>query len=559
MAISPDGHHIVFGAIRNGTYQLHLRTLDEAEAKPMPGTEGFSYATAPFFSPDGKWVGYNSDGKLKKIPLEGGPAIDLVEIESHAYPGVTWGPNDTIVFGRMEGGLMQVSAAGEGTPEPLTTLDVDRGELSHRLPSFLPDGKGVLFTIRRNSRWDEAEIAVLSLATGRYEVLAENGADPRYVSTGHLVYAQLGTLMAAPFDLERQEVTGPSVPVLSNIRQAVNTRIFDTGYTQYSVSESGSLVYISGGIFPDGKRTPVWVDRRGVEEPVPIPPRAYGQPRLSPDGRRLAFNTWGMVAVPLREPEVDRDVWVHDIERGGLTRLTFEGSNGRPVWTPDGTQVVFGSDRGGGPMNLYVKSAGGTGQARRLMTSPQNQVAGDFSPDGRELVFLQGGDMWVLRFDGDHEPRPLLETPFGEGRPAFSPDGRWLAYTSDEYDHRNAVYVIPYPDAGKRYQISNGIGREPVWSGNGRELYYHRPKEWTSENELQEVFAVDIQTEPEFRAGLPRKLFEGRYPGGSWDVTSDGQHFVMMRKDESPMVEATEFHLILNWFEELKRLVPTGN
>ena len=276
----------------------------------------------------------------------------------------------------------------------------------------------------------------------------------------------------------------------------------------------------------------------------------------------MAIRTLGTVEVPFATPEVDRDVWVHDIERGGMTRLTFEGSNGTPAWTPDGTQVVFGSDRGGGSPNLYLKSADGSGQARRLMTSPQLQVAGGFSPDGQELAFLQGGDIWVLPLEGDHEPRPLLETRFGEKFPAFSPDGRWLAYISDE-SGGNEVYVIPYPDAGKRYQISSGGGGGPVWSANGRELYYHRPKERTRGNELLLVFAVDIQTEPEFRPGIPRELFEGRYtattPVRNWDVTSDGQRFVMMREDERPTVEATEMNLILNWAEELKRLVPTGN
>jgi serine/threonine-protein kinase len=332
MAFSPDGRHIAFGTPRSGTHQIHLRALDEAEAKAVPGTEGVSFSTAPFFSPDGKWIGFSSDGKLKKVPVEGGPAIDLVE-DSAPYPGVTWGPNNRIVFGQMgKNGLMQISADG-GTAMPLTTIDATQGESDHRLPSFLPDGKGVLFAIRRSYLWDETQIAVFSFATGRHRILIENGADPRYVSTGHLVYARMGTLMAVPFDLERQEVTGPSVPVLGNIWQAVNVGnwVFDSGYAQFSISETGSLVYIPGGIYPEPESNSlVWVDRQGVEEPLPLPPRAYGNPRLSPDGQKLAVRTMGTVQSPLGVPQADQDVWVYDLVRGSLSRLTFEGWNGSP-------------------------------------------------------------------------------------------------------------------------------------------------------------------------------------------------------------------------------------
>jgi len=250
---------------------------------------------------------------------------------------------------------------------------------------------------------------------------------------------------------------------------------------------------------------------------------------------------------------------VYDLVRGSLSRLTFEGWNGSPLWTPDGTRVVFNSDREGGLANLYWKSADGSGVVERLLPNPEGQMVGSFSPDGKVLAFVPlRQDIWALDIDSDKPPWPLVQTRFDEYTQAFSPDGRWLAYGSNESGRRE-VYVVPYPGLDGRYQISTQGGAGPTWAGNGRELFYHR-----LENGSLKMMAVDIATEPEFRAGLPQQAFEGPYVAGapvrSYDVPPDGQRFLMVRKGNPRELEpVTEMHLILNWTEELKRLVPTGN
>jgi Tol biopolymer transport system component len=317
-----------------------------------------------------------------------------------------------------------------------------------------------------------------------------------------------------------------------------------SGAAQYSISASGSLVYVSGGNQADQRRL-VWVDRNGTEQPLAAPVRPYMYPRLSPDGRR--------VAVGITEHETQ--VWLYDLSRETLTRLTFERNlNYNAVWSPDGKRIAFQSSKEG-PPNLFWQLADGSGGLERLMTTSEYpQVPMSWSPDGQLLAFIElnpttGRDIWVLRLT-DLKTQPFLRTPFDESVPRFSPDGRWLAYISNE-SGRHEIYVQPYPGPGGKWQISTEGGTEPAWNPNGRELFYRSGAK---------MMAVDIVTQPGLAAGKPRVLFEGKYepsPATSpnYDVSPDGQRFLMLKRSEQQEA-ATQINIVLNWFEELKRREP---
>ncbi len=534
-ALSPDGTYLAYVAVQDGTQQLYLRAMDSLEAKPIPGTEG---AVNPFFSPDGQWLGFFAGQKMKKVSVSGGAALTLGDA---VFPfGASWNSHGMIAFApSVSSSLLQVSETG-GTPQPLTRLE--KGEISQRSPEFLPGGKAVLFTAApTNASWVSAHIGVQSVGTGERKNLIQEGTQPHYASSGHLVYAQGGSLMAVLFDPQQLAVIGTAVPVLEGVLQSPSS-----GAAQYSLSATGSLVYVAGGVQADQRRL-VWVTRNGVEQPVAAPARAYVFPRLSPDGRR--------VSVGITEQETQ--VWLYDLSRETLTRFTFEGHvNLNGVWTPDGKRIAFQSNREG-PLNLFWQLADGSGGLERLITSEYNNFPMSWSPDGQLLAFVEvtpttGYDIWVLRL-GDRKAQPFLRTPFNESVPRFSPDGRWLAYISNE-SGRWEIYVQSYPGPGGKWQISTEGGTEPVWNRNGRELFYRSG---------DKMMAVDIDAQPGFTAGKPRVLFEGRYeppPGTSpnYDVSPDGQRFLMVKPSEAGETAPTQINVVLNWFEELKRRVPTG-
>ena len=574
IALSADGRSVVFSAVRGDRQQLYLRRLDELEATPIPGTED---AVAPFLSPDGAWVGFWSGDALRKVGLPGGgPATTICETPVGPY-GASWGSNDTIVFAGASGGLWRVSAAG-GTPEPLTALDAARGDVSHRLPQLLPGNQAVLFTIQRTLFGNDTSVAVQSLATGARKIVIDDGADARYVRTGHLIYVRRGTLMAVPFDLDRLAVAGGSVALVGDLMQAVNgaVSVLNSGAGQFSVSASGSLAYVPGGIVPDVERTLTWVDRTGVGQPLTTPPRFYVTLRLSPDGQR--------VAVAVNSPR-DQNIWIDDIQRGMQTRLTSNGVNSWPAWTPDGTHIAFASAVSGNS-NLFWTAADGSGKPEQLTMSEHSQFAGSWTPDGQTLAFIgfspaTGFDVWVVSLSGDRQPRPILQTRYNEYYPAFSPDGRWLAYVSNESD-RTEVYVQPYPGPGGRQQVSTGGAVAPAWSGDGRELFYLAPRVLASVAQQEgtralttqlptqavpsgiaeiRMMAVAVTAGSTFSAGTPRVLFEGRYvinsPTRGYDVTRDGRRFLMIQEKERPPIKVSQIILVQNWFDELKRRVPT--
>jgi serine/threonine-protein kinase len=547
MAVSPDGRTLVFSAGDDTGSRLYLRALNETQGTPIAGTED---GVGPFFSPDGEWIGFWADGNLKKVHIDGGFPVPVCDV-SRAPHGVSWGPDDSIVFGQRRGGILRVSADG-GAPEEITVLA--EGELSHRHPQILANGNSVLFTVRGRSSgaWDETTIVAQSLKTGERKILVENGADPRYASTGHLVFTRLGALMAAPFDPKRLEVTGGAVVVLESVRQGVNAgnNSFDTFIGQFDFSTSGTLVHVPGGVWSDPQRSLVWVDRDGQEEPLSAPPGPFYFPHLSPDGTRVAIYRSGFEG---------GDIWLYDISRGTMTRLTFdESTECWPRWTPDGARITFSSDRPGGS-GIYWIPADGSGAAERISTEDKT-IPASWSPDGRVLAFVHftgtgRKEIWMLPPGG--EPQPFSESPFSERYPAFSPDGRWLAYVSAP-SGRSEIYVTPYPGPGPRVQISTDGGFSPAWAPNGRELFFVVSRE---NGRTTSMWAVDITTEPSFSAGKPRKLFRGDYRGTSpvrnYDVAPDGQTFLMIKGDFELEEPVTLLHVTLNWFEELKRLAPT--
>jgi serine/threonine-protein kinase len=535
VALSPDGTHLAYVAIQGGTQQIYLRAMDSLAATPIPGTEG---AVNPFFSPDGQWLGFFAGGKLKKVSASGGTALSFNDT---AFPvGASWNSQGMIAFAPSPVSvLQQVSEAG-GTPQPLTRLA--KGEVSHRWPEFLPGGKAVLFGAGTNyANWSNARVVVQKVETGERRDLIQAGTHPRYAPSGHLVYMQAGSLMAVPFDLERLEVTGTAVPVVQGVLQST-----PNWAAQYSFSATGSLVYVPGGLQAAQCRL-VWVNRNGAEQSLASPARAYRYPRLSPEGRRLA--------VGITEPEPQ--VWLYDVSRETLTRLTFEGNaNLNPIWTPDGKRIVFQSNRAG-PPNVFWQLADGSGGLERLITSEYAQAANSWSPDEQFLAFIEitpttGYDIWVLRLN-DRKAQPFLRTPFTESAPRFSPDGRWLAYVSDE-SGRFEVYLQPYPGPGGKWLISTEGGTEPVWNPNGRELFYRIG---------DKMMAVEITMQPGFSAGKPKVLFEGKYlptpiTFSNYDVSPDGRHFLMLKPSDQEAAASTQINVVLNWFEELKRRVPTG-
>jgi len=517
LALSPDGTNLVYVADLGGKTQLYRRPMDQFEAMPIPGTEG---AYHPFFSPDGQWIGFFSGNTLKKVSISVGAPVSLCEVTSPF--GASWGPDDRILFSQRDGRTFSWIAASGGTPQVLT-------EKNSSFPEILPGGKAVLVSASPG-----IDISIILLETGEKKTLLDRGYNPKYISTGHLIYAQGGRLEAVPFDLDNLKVTGSPVPVLDNIRMEANW-----GATQYAISNDGTLVYLSGGY--QGKSTLIWLDRKGHAEQLHFPAETHGTFQLSPDGKRLVIQAENM----------KWDVWIFDLLRGSRSKLTIEGNNRRPVWTPDGRWVTFGSDRTGA-YNIFMQSADGSGEIKQLTKGKAYHLPYSWSPDGKLLAFAANEDdeIYLLQINGESKQHPFAATRFNEGVPAFSPDGRLIAYGSNEHG-QDDVYVQPYPQTGEKWRISTEGGEEPVWSRSSHELFYRNGRKW---------MAVSYSMNPKFSAELPRVLFEGDYVnvfGRSYDVSPDGRRFLLLKSSEEPSRQ-TQLNVVTNWFEELKRKAPRG-
>ena len=528
LAITPDGTRVVYvGA--NGS-QLLVRELEQLEPTILVNS---GTPNSPFVSPDGQWVGFfDGTETLKKVAINGGAPITLHSGGLGGPRGATWAADDTIVLAAntLPAGLLRISASGS---KPIVLTTPATNERDHHWPEFLPGRQAVLFTIVPMGSIENALIAVLDLRTGTQKIVVRGGSHAHFVSSGHLVYSTGGALSAVAFDLERLEVVGAPVLVVPEVMTAAS------GAANFDVAANGTLAYAAGGN-PGTSRTLVWVDRQGRTTSIDAPPRGYSFIQLSPDGQRIALDV----------RDHDRDIYLWNVGTEALTRFTFgAGQEQLPTWTPDGRRLIFNA---GGL--LYGQAVDGSGRPERL---GEGQLASSVSPDGKRLVFAEGGDVKELALDGSGRIRPLLQTPAGERNAVISPNGRWLAYESNE-SGREEVHVRPFPDVeGGRWQVSTAGGARPVWARNGTELFYLAPG--------GALMRVTVDSGTTWSAGVSIKLFDWPYystaaaNGRTYDVSADGQRFLMIRRgDGSDDSASPPIVIVQYWTEELKRLVPVN-
>jgi eukaryotic-like serine/threonine-protein kinase len=547
-AWTPDGQALVFVGRRGGVQQLYVRRLDAAEAWPLARTED---AQVPAVSPDGQWVAFWAGGVLKKVRLAGGPVMDLASGVASPPRGLVWGSAGSLFCGR---DLRIWTMPPEGAPAAVTTPG--ESEVSHGLPWPLPGERVLLYTVRKRWwSWGDEAIVAQTLATGVRKTVLTDAADARYVPTGHLVFLRRGVLYAVGFDAERQQVVGKEVPVLDTVAQALTGGIDGdvTGAGQYAVSPLGTLAWVPSSVLPYPDKTLVTLDRHGQVEPLSLPAKSYGSPvRLSPDGRRLAAVVMSLTGV---------EVWVYDLSRGTPTVLGRGGEAFWPVWTPDGSRLVFRWLADGRP-SLAVQLADGTGPPQRLIV---DGTPSSFTPGGRQLAVARAsGDLRigiVTLEPGPARVQPLTDTPNTEYWPEVSPDGRWLAYGSN-VSRRGEVYVRPYPGPGAAQEVSLDGGDSPAWHQNGHELFFVTLPDPAGKRRMMAVAFTPgnpptIGRPTELFSFDPRELAIACTPVRCYDVAPNGLRFYGVQHAAPPAPPVvTHINLITNWFEELKAKVP---
>jgi Tol biopolymer transport system component len=528
-SISPDGRTLAFVAVDSGgTALVWARPLESLTARPLPGTEN---GDLPFWSPDSRFVGFFADGKLKKVPVQGGAPEVLCDANNGR--GGTWNASGVIVFCPAgEGPLYQVSASG-GDPRPVTSLDSTRHETGHRFPCFLPDGRHFLFSVLPG-RQGKLDIDVGSLdSPKRAHVLAATSGAV-YAPPGDLIFERNLALAAQRFDARRLRLVGDPLS-LGDVPAASNY----TGARLASASATGTLAFLSGQIL---NTTPVWVDRSGrTQGTVHVPAGRYTGASLSPDGRR---------ALLVRENgPTESDLWMVELDRGVMTRFTYGPSqNTAAVWSPDASRIAFESDRDG-PFDFFVKPASGaTAEEPLLQSSAFFKHLGDWSRDGKIIVYQQldartGWDLWILPLEGDRTPRPYLRTPFNERFGSLSPDGKWMAYSSDE-SGRSEVYVQSFPAPGNKVQISTGGGFAGAWRSDGREILFAGP-------DGQTTMSADVTTAPEFRASAPRAINKLPSNLAGLAITPDFQRLLLLLPSGDAVPASVT--IVLDWNAALRR------
>jgi len=553
LALSSDGTRLAVtyrGA--DGKVRLVTRLLQHSSITPLSNTED---ASSPFFSADGQWIGFFANGQLKKISVEGGAAVTICETPN--LRGASWGDDGNIVLAAGPTVSLSRVSSDAGKLEPVTKLSGN--ERSHRWPQVLPGSQHVLFTVASVAgNYDDANVEVVSLKTGERKILQRGGFSGRYLNSGHLIYLHQSTLFAAPFDLKRLAMTGAPTPILEDATS--NT----TAGGDFAFSDSGLFVYLSGRGASAAGWPFAWLDSAGKRQMLQAQIGRYFTPRISPDGKRVAFT----IGAPTQE-----DIWVKDLGRDTPSRLTFLGGSNRfPVWTPDGRNIVFDSRDPKNPGIYWIRSDG-SGEAERLTDGKSIDLPFSFSPDAKRLAFGRVAangllDVWTVPVEGDAaHPRLgqaelFVGTPFDDADPAFSPDGHWLAYASNE-SGTFEVYVRPFPGPGGKWQISTGGGRFPVWSRAGHELLFEKPGGGG-------ILAVSYTTSQSpqgytFAASTPRMwsalllLGSGNYP--NYDLAPDGKRIgvLLPPEDADSQKPATHLTFLLNFFDELRRKAPGKN
>ncbi|HEY4979207.1 MAG TPA: protein kinase, partial [Candidatus Acidoferrum sp.] len=552
--ISPDGSRIAYVTDEPGSTvgQLYVRELDQPTPVVLATLENVGGAAAPFFSPDGQWIGFFGEGKLKKVSVRGGAPIALATVSG--YRGGAWGEDDTIIFPtKFTSPLYRMPAAG-GTPQEVTHLSAARAETTHRWPQILPGGKSVLFTASSNNNFfGQATVQAASLSTGEAKVIVENASFGRYLPGGYLAYCSQGTLFVVPFDAKSLQLTGTAVPVLQGIDFDISN-----GGVLFSSTDNGMAIYMAGSASKQNLNL-VMLNRKGEAQVLLKSEPDATSPRLSPDGKKVAF-----------EKGVG-GIWIHDTVRGTTTPLALKsGSANFPIWTPDGEYLTYSytaASRMGVGEHIYRRRADGVGEEEQLTpeASPSSYPS-SWSPDGKTLAFLRLSqvdgaccDAWTMHFAEDGKPQePQLVADVSRGKssslaePMFSPDGHWIAYSSADSGPPQ-VYVVPFPQSGGKWQISTDGGAEPRWSKTGHELFYSKG---------QQIFTVSYLVDKNsFVASKPQPLFDGiamRFPYTAFDVSADGQHFVAFQFEGGKKIERTEPTVVVNWLDEVRRQVAAG-
>jgi serine/threonine-protein kinase len=530
MAISPDGKHIAFVGRQSGVKQVYVRSLEEWDARPILGTDG---ARMVFFSADSQWVGYATATRLWKVARGGGQAIPICEVDG--ANSAFWAEDDTIYFASFQHhALARVNASG-GVPQPASRREGQR-EWIHDDPEVVPGGKALLFGTG-DGGGGPGNIIIQSLVRGERKTLLQGARFPRYAASGHLIYESGQTTMARAFDKDALTFTGPPVPI-----EGVGLARF---------SPQGTLVSVPS--VPESPVTLVWVDRKGTETPVIETKRSYLGPRVSPDGSRLAFWILG----------TESHVWILDLRRGMMDQFTTIGRDWWCSWSPDGSRIAFislRSEKSAEAANLYCRTIDGSSPEEQLTQGPFLDQPTAWTRDGKSVIFQRsfdpqtGWDVMLASLGSNRVVRPLLNSPANELRGELSPDNRWLAYISTE-GGTPGIYVRPFLGPDRKWRISpTGVyANDPLWSPDGEELFYR-------DLDAGNVMSVKVETEKGFAASPPTVLFEDRYAGSppygrNYDIAPDGQRFVMVKSVDPP---PRRIVVVLNWFEELKRLAGPG-
>jgi len=533
LALSPDGRYLAFLANFEGKDLLWVRSLDSTSAQALAGTEGASTST-PFWSPDSKFIGFFAGGKLKKISVSGGPPQTICDAAEGR--GGAWNRDGIIIFTPgATGALYQVPATG-GEPAPVSVLDQSRSEISHRWPQFLPDGRHFIYLARSN-RPDLRGIYVGSLDSKETKQLMATMSSGVYAPPGLLLFSRNEALFAQSFDTDKLQLKGEPFPVAEQV--AYNAGL---GKSAFSVSENGILAY-RGGSYQIGHL--LWIDRSGKQIGQLGAADLYFTLGLSPDEKRVAVDR-------VDADTGATDLWLFDLARGIPSRFTTDPApDWYPLWSPDGSQIVFTSNREANRGNLYQKFTNGLGTEEELLRSDERKVPDDWSSDGKFIVYESLNpktkiDLWLLPMTGDRKPVPFLQTEFNEQQAQFSPNGKWIAYTSDE-SGAPEVYVQTFPASGGKFRISTGGGCQPQWRRDGNELFYIAPD--------RRLMAVDVKTVAAFEASVPKPLFETRIFlmtnfRNHYVVSRDGQRFLINSRLEETSGPIT---VVLNWTSQLKQ------